>query len=536
MIFFGVSKARPGEGNEPGGGKPSLRIMAMMSCRAGDFYYGGRWVRADPKQRRFPCVNPATEQIFDDIGLATPKVVSDAVNAARECYDQGDWSSQTPIQVSRRIYLLRKTAELIRKEKGALASTETRDCGKPLEESEWDVDDASGVFEHFASVLERRVMTRDVDLGDDSFAGSLRAEAVGVVALITPWNYPLLMACWKVAPALAAGCCVVLKPSEHASLTCLHLASILHRSGFPPGSFNLITGDGPSAGAALASHPHVHKTSFTGSTATGESVALAAARQCKPCSLELGGKSALIVFEDCDIDKAVEWAMFGCFWTNGQICSATSRVLVHSSIHDDFLEALQARTLEIRAGDPMSRGTRLGPLVSAAQRDRVVGMIRRAEEEGARLVCGGGRPKGVVMDGVGYYVEPTVFADVDDSSELWREEVFGPVLAVRPFDTEEEAVEAANATKYGLAAAVISSDAARCERVARRMRTGLVWVNCSQPCFPQLPWGGKVGRASGHGRDLGEAGLDAYLDLKSVVTYTSADKWDWYPQQHKSKL
>ena len=204
-------------------------------------------------------------------------------------------------------------------------------------------------------------------------------------------------------------------------------------------------------------------------------MALAAARQCKPCSLELGGKSALIVFEDCDIDKAVEWAMFGCFWTNGQICSATSRVLVHSSIHDDLLEALQARTLEIRAGDPMSRGTRLGPLVSAAQRDRVVGMIRRAEEEGARLVCGGGRPKGVVMDGVGYFVEPTVFADVDDSSELWREEVFGPVLAVRPFDTEEEAVEAANATKYGLAAAVISSDAARCERVARRMRTGLVW-------------------------------------------------------------
>ena len=423
-----------------------------------------------------------------------------------------------------RAAVLRRVAAGLAAEAAGLARLEAADCGKPVREADWDLEDASACFEYFAGLAEAQTLEEEVALPEPGFRGRVRREPLGVVGLITPWNYPLLMACWKVAPALAAGCSVVLKPSEHASLSCLELARVAHAAGVPAGVLNVVTGLGTEAGAALAAHPGVAKLCFTGSSATGALVAAAAARRTVPCTLELGGKSALVIFNDCEVEKAVEWAMFGCFWTNGQICSATSRVLVQESIAPHFLERLAARTRALRVAPPLDPEGQVGPLVCAAQYRKVIGHIERARRSGARLVCGGAdRPAGL---GRGYYVCPTVFAEVPTDSPLWQEEVFGPVMAVRSFSDEREALELANASEFGLAAAVISRDRARCERLADQFEAGIVWQNCSQPCFPQLPWGGA--KRSGYGRELSKIGLENFQHVKQVCTYESDDMWDWY--------
>jgi betaine-aldehyde dehydrogenase len=277
----------------------------------------------------------------------------------------------------------------------------------------------------------------------------------------------------------------------------------------------------------------VCKVSFTGSNATGKKVAGEMARQVKPCSLELGGKSALVVFDDCDIEDAVEWCMFGCFWTNGQICSATSRLILHEKIRDKFLRLLKERAQSIRIGDPKRKGCRLGPVVNDQQYIKIMHMIERAKSEGVEVLTGGGRPEGEECS-KGYYISPTVFVQPPETSEIWQEEIFGPVLCVRTFSSEQEAISMANNSKYGLAAAVIGKDSDRCKRVAQGVHCGIVWVNCSQPCFVQLPWGGCKG--SGYGRDLGTFGFESYLHVKQVVHYTSEKRWDWYPGKAKAKL
>ena len=493
-------------------------------------YVGGRW-REVSSGRTLPVVDPSTEEVFAQIGAASREDVDRACKSAHQAFSTTSWRIQDEANVKRRAALLRKLAQRLAKEKKRLALLESRDCGKPVEESEWDIDDAVACFEHYADLASKYAFEESVDLPED-FGGLVRKEALGVVALITPWNYPLLMAIWKIAPALAAGCCVVLKPSEHASLTCLELAAQVHEAGFPAGVFNVVTGIGAEAGAALTEHPLVCKAAFTGSSATGRVVATAMATQAKPCTLELGGKSALIVFDDCDMERAVEWAMFGCFWTNGQICSATSRLLIHERIKKPFLKLLKRRAESINVGDPMEVGTRLGPLVNQTQYRKVLRMIDRAIREGAQVLTGGGRPKAFQR---GFYLEPTIFVDVAEESEVWQEEVFGPVLSVRTFATEAEAVEAANGSAYALAAAVISRDEKRCKRVAKAVKAGVVWIGCSQPCFVQMPWGGAIGKASGYGRDLGVCGFENYLHVKSQVTYKSDAIWDWYPRQ-KSKL
>ena len=298
--------------------------------------------------------------------------------------------------------------------------------GLTKRKKKWDMDDVAGCFRYYADLAEAAVAEEAVDLGEggEGFAGAVAREPLGVVGLITPWNYPLLMAAWKVAPALAAGCCAVLKPSEHASLTCLELAAMARRAGVPAGVLNVVTGLGAEAGAALAAHPGLAKLSFTGSLATGRLVARAAAEHVVPCTLELGGKSPCLVFDDVDVAKAVEWAMFGCFWTNGQICSATSRLLVHERVAEAFLARLKSRAQQIRVLPPADPASRLGPLVCEQQYQKVVDHIRRAPGEGATLLCGGGRPWGLEDSG-GFWVEPTVFVDVPEDSALWREEVFG---------------------------------------------------------------------------------------------------------------
>ncbi|XP_022921521.1 betaine aldehyde dehydrogenase 1, chloroplastic [Cucurbita moschata] len=492
-------------------------------------FIDGEW-REPVLKKRIPIVNPATEQTIGSIPAATAEDVELAVDAARKALARNkgkDWASASG---ALRAKYLRAIAAKITERKSELAKLETIDCGKPLDETAWDIDDVAGCFEYYADLAEGldAKQKAPVSVPMDTFKSHVLKEPIGVVGLITPWNYPLLMAAWKVAPALAAGCAAILKPSELASVTCLELGEICKDVGLPSGILNILTGFGPEAGAPLASHPHVDKIAFTGSCATGSKIMTAAAQLVKPVTMELGGKSPIVVFDDVDLDKAAEWTIFGCFWTNGQICSATSRLLVHENIADEFLDRLVKWCQNIKISDPLEEGCRLGPVVSAGQYEKVLNFVSTAEREGAKLLFGGVRPKHLKK---GYFVEPAIVTNVTTSMQLWREEVFGPVLCVKTFSSEDEAIELANDTIYGLGAAVISNDLERCERVTKALQAGIVWVNCSQPCFTQAPWGGN--KRSGFGRELGEWGLDNYLTVKQVTEYVSNEPWGWYKSPSK---
>lgn len=492
-------------------------------------YINGGW-KAPVRGQYLDIINPATEAVVGKIPAGTAEDVDLAVAAANKAHASRVWAKKTGAE---RAVVLRAIAEKLKEQKSTLAVLEALDCGKPVEEAEWDMDDVAGAFDYYAGLAEDldKRQNSPLEVGMDDFSVTIRREPLGVVALITPWNYPLLMAAWKVAPALAAGCSCILKPSEAASITCLELAAICHEAGVPPGVVNVITGLGPDAGAPLSSHPGVAKVAFTGSVATGKRVNLAAAENLRPATMELGGKSSLIVFDDAEVDKAVEWAMFGAFWTNGQICSATSRLLLHRDIAPAFLEKLKQRAESINICNPLIRGCRMGPVVNKQQYERVLSYVEAGKADGATLLTGGSRP---ASEPKGYFVQPTVFVDVKPSMRIWREEIFGPVLSVATFETEEEAIAAANESDYGLAGAVISADKERCRRVAEALDVGIVWVNCSQPAFVQAPWGGK--KNSGFGRELGEWGLENFLSVKQVTTYLSSSIWDWYSPQEASKL
>ncbi|MBA0847810.1 hypothetical protein Goshw_023821, partial [Gossypium schwendimanii] len=532
-------------------------------------FIDGEW-REPILKKRLPIINPATEEIIGNIPAATAEDVELAVAAARRALSRNkgkDWAT-APGAV--RAKYLRAIAAKVTERKTELAKLEAIDCGKPLDEAVWDIEDVAGCFEYYADLAEGldAKQKAPVSLPMETFKSYVLKEPIGVVGLITPWNYPLLMATWKVAPSLAAGCAAILKPSELASMyilnlvavicllyenlrafvyifhleptmllimyafllssTCLELAEVCREVGLPPGVLNILTGLGPEAGAPLASHPDVDKIAFTGSSATGSKIMAAAAQMVKPVSLELGGKSPIIVFEDVDLDKAAEWTAFGCFWTNGQICSATSRLIVHENIAREFLDKLVKWTKNIKTSDPFEEGCRLGPVVSGGQYEKVLKFISTAKSEGATILSGGVRPEHLKK---GFFVEPTIITDVTTSMQIWREEVFGPVLCVKTFSTEEEALELANDSHYGLGAAVISNDLERCDRVSKNLQAGIVWVNCSQPCFCQAPWGGN--KRSGFGRELGEWGLDNYLSVKQVTQYVSDEPWGWYRSPSK---
>lgn len=339
-------------------------------------FIDGQW-REPVKKKRIPIINPSTEAIIGDIPAATAEDIDIAVDAARRALSRNggkDWSTASG---AHRAKFLRAIAAKITERKSELAKLEALDCGKPLEEAAWDIDDVAGCFEYHADLAEALDSRQKAPLSlpMDTFKGYLLMEPIGVVGLITPWNYPLLMATWKVAPALAAGCAAILKPSELASVTCLELADICIEVGLPPGILNIVTGLGPEAGASLASHPVVDKIAFTGSSATGSKIMLAAAQLVKPVTLELGGKSPIVVFEDVDLDKAAEWTLFGCFWTNGQICSATSRLIIHENVAREFLDKLVAWCQNITISDPLEEGCRLGPVVSSGQYEKVMSFI-----------------------------------------------------------------------------------------------------------------------------------------------------------------
>ncbi|OYW54029.1 MAG: aldehyde dehydrogenase [Hyphomicrobium sp. 32-62-53] len=465
-------------------------------------------------------INPATEKAFTAIPQGTTEDVDRAVENAKTAL-AGAWRGTTGKE---RAMFLRAIAEKIETEKQTLAELEVRDNGKPLPEALGDVSDAAYCFNLYATYAEDldRRQGEIIAVPDARFETRLTYMPSGVAGLIVPWNYPLLMAAWKVAPAIAAGCTMVLKPSEFTSLTALELARIAQDAGLPKGVLNVVTGYGSEAGARLAAHPGVRKLAFTGSVATGVNVAVAAARDIKSVSLELGGKSPIIVFDDADLEQVVEWVMFGIFWNQGQVCSATSRLIVQRSLAPRLIERLVAEAAKITIGDGMGAGVLLGPLVSKPQYDKVVGYIAEGQRE-AKLVCGGKRPPGF---DAGYFIEPTIFVDVPPQARIWKEEIFGPVLSVAAFDTEAEALHLANDTEFGLAAAVMSSDLDRAERVAGQLEAGVVWINCSQPNFLEPPWGGI--KKSGVGRELGLWGLNNFLEPKQTTRYTSSEPWGWY--------
>jgi len=484
-------------------------------------YIDGQWL-APAKGGSFETFDPSDETLLARVAAATAEDVDAAVRAARRAFDEGPWPRMSG---AGRAAVLRRIAEGIRGRQQELAELEVRDNGKPLPEALWDIGDTAGCFDFYAGLAEKldASQEQEIALADERFSSVARKEPVGVAGAIIPWNFPMLMAAWKVAPALAAGCAMVLKPSELTPLTALHLAQIAHEAGLPAGVLNVVTGLGAEAGAPLAEHPGVDKLAFTGSVPTGSRIMQAAARDIKNISLELGGKSPFVIFADSDIEAAVEWILFGIFWNQGEVCSATSRVLVQRALYEPLLARLAEEARKITIGNGLREGVLLGPLVNKAQYDKVLQAIARGQEEGARLVCGGERPAGLDK---GYYVQPTVFADVPEDAWIWNEEIFGPVVCVRPFDSEDEAVRSANASRFGLGAAVMSRDLPRCERVARRFRAGIVWINCSQPTFSEAPWGGY--KHSGIGRELGEWGLNNYLETKQITRYDSEQPWGWY--------
>jgi len=484
-------------------------------------YIDGQWVRPIGGGTS-DVINPANEEVIQTIAAATAEDVDVAVKAARRAFDKDGWPRRSGAD---RAKYLRAMASGIRARQSEIARLEVLDNGKPFAEADWDVADAAGCFDFYANLAEQLDNNPDepIKLGDPRFTSKAVREPLGVAGAIIPWNYPLLMAAWKVAPALAAGCTVVLKPAELTSLTALELAAIADEAQLPPGVFNVLTGAGSVAGQAIIEHKGVDKLAFTGSGSVGSKIMATAARDIKRVSLELGGKSPFVVFEDADIEQAVEWIMFGIFWNQGQVCSATSRVLVQETIYDRLLERLIKETNRIAVGNGLEDGVLLGPLVSKRQYDQVIAAIESAREAGATVACGGDRPEGCDK---GYYLRPTILTEVPLDSAAWVEEIFGPVVCMRPFKTEEEAIELANDSRFGLAAAVMSKDVLRAERVAAAFRAGIVWINCSQPTFTEAPWGGY--KESGIGRELGRWGLDNYLETKQITRYVSDDPWSWY--------
>ncbi len=470
----------------------------------------------------FPVVNPATEQVIHQAPAGTAADIDFAVSAARRAFDTGPWPRMSGRE---RAGYLRAMAERIAQRKEELARLEVLDNGKPLPEAIWDIEDTAGCFSFYANLAEELDERPEeaIAVADARFTSKVLREPMGVAGAIIPWNYPLLMASWKVAPALAAGCTMILKPSELTPLTALELGVIAEEVGLPAGVLNIVTGLGGDAGQPLSEHPGVDKLAFTGSVPTGAKIMAAAARDIKNVSLELGGKSPFLVFADSDIEKAVEWIMFGIFWNQGQVCSATSRILVEETLYPALLKRLIEEAAKITIGDGLLEGTLLGPLVSRGQHDKVTAMIAQAQKDGATVAYGGKRPE---QHKIGYFLEPTILTDMAEDSVIWREEIFGPVVCVKTFRDETDAIRMANDSRFGLAAAVMSQDEARCERVARALRAGIVWVNCSQPTFTEAPWGGY--KQSGIGRELGKWGLDNYLEVKQVTTFDQRERWGWY--------
>ncbi|EIT69770.1 MULTISPECIES: aldehyde dehydrogenase family protein [Hydrocarboniphaga] len=483
---------------------------AFIDRRNHPMLIGGAWVDAIDGAR-FDVIDPADESVIASVPSAGRADVERAVQAATLAFEHGAWPNLRPAERQR---LLLKLADLIERDAQVLAEIESVDNGKSAVVAR-AVDIALTVdFFRYMAGWATKIEGSTVDVsvpyapGSEFFAYT-RREPVGVVAAVVPWNFPLLVATWKLAPALAAGCTVVLKPAEQTPLSAIYLGRLIIEAGFPPGVVNIITGDGPNAGAPLVSHPGIHKISFTGSTEVGKLIGRAAMDNMTRVTLELGGKSPMIVLDDCDADLAAQGAANAIFFNHGQVCCAGSRLYVPKRLYDRVVDGLASHAAALPMGSGLEAQTQLGPLVSQEQLDRVCHYIELGRQQGARMLTGGAR-----SERTGYFVQPTVFASDDESLRIVREEIFGPVVVALPYDDLDEVARRANDTPFGLGASIWSSDLSRVQRLVPKLKAGTVWVNCHSMLDPAVPFGGY--KLSGFGRDMGRVSLDAYLETKSV--------------------
>lgn len=487
---------------------PSQPQLSFLGGKAKQLLIDGRWVEA-ASGKTFPSYNPSTGRELVPCALGEAEDVDRAVSAARRAFE-GPWSRFKPRE---RQSVLLKLAQLIEANFDELCMLDTLDMGMPVSFAPFMKPVLLGTYEFCAGqalALEGETLPNSIP--GDIFSFTVR-EPVGVVGGIIPWNGPTFNATWKIAPALATGCTLVLKVAEQASYSPLRLGELCLEAGVPPGVINVISGYGPSAGAALAAHPGVDKVAFTGSCATGQQIVQASARNMKRLTLELGGKSANIVFADADLSKAVPGAAMAIFANSGQICCAGSRLFVERRIFDEFTQQVAAFGKSLRVGNSLDPATQIGPLVSQEQLDRVTGYLAAGKAEGASVLCGGARLAEGDLAG-GYFVPPTVFSDVRDTMRIAREEIFGPVVCAIPFDDVDEVVRRANSTEFGLASGVWTTDVRKAHKLARRMQSGSVWVNCYNVLDPAVPFGGW--KMSGYGSEGGRHQLQAYLNVKAV--------------------
>jgi len=474
---------------------------------AGQLFIGGTW-RAPVSGETYTTINPANEEPSAEVGKGDERDLDLAVAAARKAFDQGPWPRMSAADRGRIVW---KLGDLIQQNLDEMARLESLNTGKTMFDSgKVEIPFAAEVFRYYAG-WATKIHGETLALRDNAFTFTLR-QPVGVVGAIVPWNFPFLLSSWKIAPALAAGNTVVLKPASLTPLTALKFAELCQQAGLPEGVFNVVTGPGGTVGMGMVRDPRVDKIAFTGSTDVGKQIMREAAGTLKRLSLELGGKSPNIVFADADMDAAVKGAMTGIFYNKGEVCAAGSRLFVEEKIHAEFMAQLTEKVKGLKVGDPMDKATRMGPVVSRQQMETVLGYIEAGKRDGARLVAGGGRAN--VGTGKGYFIEPTIFDGVTNRMKIAREEIFGPVLSVIPFKSIEDGLAQGNDTAYGLAAAVWTRDVAKALKAARAIRAGTVWVNAYNLFDAALPFGGF--KESGFGREMGSVGLDHYTEVKTV--------------------
>lgn len=482
-------------------------------------FINGEWISSSSGET-FEVRNPANGEVIAQVAKGTRDDAKRAIEAARHAFDEGGWGES---KARDRAELLWKVADLIEARAEEFAQTDTLNNGKPLRESRYDVADAVNQFRYYAGLCTKpQGQTYDVP---DEIQAMVVREPIGVVGAITCWNYPLVMNVQKVAPALAAGNTLVLKPADLTPLSTIMLFECLEQAGLPAGVANLVTGPGSVVGDEISRNELVDKVAFTGGTETGIAIMKNAADTVKKLSLELGGKSPNIVFADADFETAVDYALYAIFANQGEVCSAGSRLLLDEAIYEPFLARLAERAQKIVVGDGTDPETEMGPLISAGHMERVLDYIRTGVEEGAQLLCGGNR---ITTPGreKGYFVEPTIFAADRNDLRIVQEEIFGPVLVVQKFRTEQEAIRLANSTKYGLAGAVFTNDGAKAQRVIRKLRAGITWINTYHPTFNEAPWGGY--KMSGIGRELGTFGYEAYTEVKQINVNLNVQPSGWF--------
>lgn len=482
-------------------------------------HINGEWKDGSDNKTR-EVVNPATGAVIAHAAEGTVEDARQAIAVAKEAFESGIWSDLPPVERAAYLY---KIADKIDEKAEELAQLETTNNGKPLREAGFDMGDAAACFRYYAGMITQPD-GQTYHVADPMQAMVVR-EPVGVCGLIVPWNFPLLMSVWKIAPALAAGNTVVFKPSEVTPVTPTKLMEIIEEAGVPKGVMNMVHGAGPVVGNEIAAHKDVDMVSFTGGTKTGKHIMKTAADTMKKISLELGGKSPNIIFADADFEVAVDYALFGIYCGSGQVCSAGSRILVEESIYDQFIERFVERAKQIKVGPGLDEETEMGPLVSQQHMEKVLNYIEIGKEEGARLLCGGER---LTENGLGdgYFVAPTAFADTTQEMRIVQEEIFGPVVAIQKFSSEEEAIRLANGTDYGLAGAVFTIDGAKAMRVIKKLRAGITWINSYHPTYNEAPWGGY--KQSGVGRSLGTFGLEEFQEIKQININMQVEETGWF--------